>query len=65
MVYFHQKLKQKLTLFKQQSISPSICSFPAVVPGLEEQSTKFTDPGVNQVFQQISVLGQNVSEAKT
>ena len=33
--------------------------------GLEEHSTKFTDRAVNQVFQQTSLPGQNVSEAET
>ena len=33
--------------------------------GLEEQSTKFTDHAVNQIFQQTSLPGQNISVAET
>ena len=33
--------------------------------GLEEQSTKFTDHAVNQVFQETSLSGKNISEAET
>ena len=33
--------------------------------GLDEQSTKFTDHAVNQVFQQTSLPGKTISEAET